>query len=121
MASFVIRDGKRVYRKYKVVRGKRIPYARWLYQIFHNIELPSDIDIHHKNGNPIDNRIENLEAISHTLHPKAHAGDSRYLPGKSISENGKIKKEYHQEWRRVNRDKCRESGRAYYNRKRNHV
>ncbi len=34
--------------------------------------LDKDEDVHHKNGNGKDNRIENLEVISHSKHAKLH-------------------------------------------------
>lgn len=38
----------------------------------HNGEIPKGFVIHHKNGNKLDNRIENLEMCSRSEHMKEH-------------------------------------------------
>ena len=38
-----------------------------------NGPMPPGMDIHHKNENKTDNRIENLAAIDHSKHPSVHA------------------------------------------------
>ena len=43
-------------------------------------EIPKGIDIHHKNGDKLDNRISNLEAISHGEHTSQHNKKHRKLP-----------------------------------------
>ena len=40
-----------------------IPYAHWVFQSFYG-EVPNGKIIRHKNGNNLDNRLENLECIS---------------------------------------------------------
>ena len=38
------------------------------YEEYHGISVPSTMDIHHKNGNKLDDSIENLEILSHSKH-----------------------------------------------------
>lgn len=45
---------------------------RLIYENFYKIELPSDIDIHHKDHNPKNNCICNLEALTHEEHTSKH-------------------------------------------------
>jgi sRNA-binding protein len=39
--------------------------------------LRRDTDVHHKNGNSLDNRYKNLEAIPHNEHAKKHYEENR--------------------------------------------
>ena len=40
----------------------------------HNGEIPEGWDVHHINGDKIDNRIENLKCVSRTEHKRTHLG-----------------------------------------------
>ena len=50
---------------------KRIRYHRSVWEK-HNGEIPAGYDIHHKNGDKLDNRLENLEAMHHNEHAVLH-------------------------------------------------
>ena len=44
--------------------------ARKLYEDYYDVALPSDIDVHHVDGNIRNNQIENLMALPHGEHSK---------------------------------------------------
>lgn len=65
---------------------------RLIYEDFWGITLPSEIDIHHKDGNKINNCILNLEALSHVEHSSSHkTGENHYLYGKTHSDETRRK------------------------------
>jgi len=45
---------------------------RLIYEKFYNVTLPEEIDIHHKDYNPKNNCILNLEALTHDEHTSLH-------------------------------------------------
>lgn len=50
---------------------------RWLHRdtwIFHNGPIPSGMDIHHIDENPLNNDISNLEMVEHGAHRHMHLG-----------------------------------------------
>lgn len=64
------------YRFIKVLREdkpsrKRLEH-RAVYEEYYNCCLLNWVDIHHKNGNKLDNSIENLEPIAHGKHTILH-------------------------------------------------
>ena len=53
--------------------------ARIIMEEFLEKKLPSFVLVHHKNENPLDNRIENLQLVTRAEHAKIHSGkDQRY-------------------------------------------
>ncbi|WP_405316184.1 HNH endonuclease [Methanobrevibacter sp.] len=45
---------------------------RLIYQDFHNILLPRNVHVHHKNNNKLDNCVLNLEAMAARDHARFH-------------------------------------------------
>lgn len=91
------------------------PQHRLIYEEHHGVILPRDWVVHHINGDPLDNRVENLEALSRSEHPSRHRtswrGDQKLCPDcgewKPIDEFGKgkvrvyctpCKRERHKRW-----------------------
>ena len=52
-------------------RGKKL--HRLIFEDFYNIKLPSNIDIHHNDGNRINNEIWNLIPLTHEEHSALHS------------------------------------------------
>ena len=48
---------------------------RLIYESYYNMEIPKGFQIHHRNNNPLDNHIENLEMLSQSEHMKHHANN----------------------------------------------
>lgn len=59
--------------------GRGLPHRvhRLVYESFHRTRLESTIDVHHRNGDRQDNRLDNLEAIHESLHPAARVHKKR--------------------------------------------
>ena len=49
---------------------------RLIYEDYHGVTLLPTTDVHHIDGNKLNNNIENLEAISHSEHSKRHMNGS---------------------------------------------
>lgn len=66
--------GRFVYDGYvNLIRnGKRFKEHRVIYEQYHKCCLLPKTDIHHINGNKLDNRIENLEVLSRKDHARFH-------------------------------------------------
>lgn len=47
-------------------------WHRLIYERFYDVVLPSEIDIHHRDHNPKNNCILNLEAMTHEGHARHH-------------------------------------------------
>lgn len=58
---------------------------RLIYEDFYGVELPSEISIHHKDGDKLNNCILNLEAMMKGAHHKHHN------TGNTLSEETKVK------------------------------
>ena len=57
-------------------KGKHVRLHRLIYE-FANGKLDSKIDIHHINGNKLDNRLDNLRAMTKNEHTREHNRISR--------------------------------------------
>lgn len=64
-----------------------IPYAIYLIREA-NIEIPTGYVVHHKNGNSLDDRLENLEVLSRAEHIEVHRPYFDRL--NNIQANGQI-------------------------------
>ena len=52
-------------------QGKYYSFHRWIWEK-HYGKIPSGYEIHHKNGDKLDNRIVNLECLTRGDHVKKH-------------------------------------------------
>jgi hypothetical protein len=59
-------------RKYDSRRKNTRYYARILYEQENNQILPSHIVVHHKDGNPMNDRIDNLQLMTRREHTMLH-------------------------------------------------
>lgn len=75
MTPIPTKDGKRLiasrYRKISV-RGRKVDQHRYIMEQHIGRKLERWEHVHHKNEDPHDNRIENLEVVSATAHIRHH-------------------------------------------------
>jgi len=67
---------RRAHRVYFMRSGGKFFLHRDIWE-FHNGEVPDGHHVHHINGDPLDNRIENLQCLPAGAHFKEHTQDRR--------------------------------------------
>ena len=60
--------------------GKKVRAHRWIMEQHLGRPLKADEEVHHKNHDPLDNRIENLEVMSRADHMAMHAAEKQVYP-----------------------------------------
>ena len=69
-------------------------FEKYLHRLIyedHYGEIPDGYMVHHKNENKLDNRIDNLELMSHEEHSAYHSKGKQYWLGRKHSEETKEK------------------------------
>jgi hypothetical protein len=71
-SEFWFKPTKKIPRKYKtiIVNGKQIREHRWIMEQHLGRKLKTCEHIHHINGDPLDNRLENLQIVSNSEHQR---------------------------------------------------
>ena len=64
--------------------GKKVRANRWIMEQELGRKLKPDEQVHHKNGDPLDNRLENLEVLTVKQHMCLH---KQIYPDLKICEN----------------------------------
>jgi len=64
---------------------------RVIFEDFYNITLPSNIVIHHNDGNPQNNEIWNLIPMTNGEHTALHSKGNTYCKGIIVSEETRLK------------------------------
>lgn len=68
-------------------KGHALHRAIW---IFHNGPIPSGHHIHHKDCDPLNNSIENLDCLTARQHCRAHSDLAKLDPSKDIYESRRM-------------------------------
>lgn len=66
-------------------RGKFL--HRLIYEHYHDVKIPKGMQIHHKNNNPLDNHVNNLEMLSQSKHMRHHANNMSKEHREKISKS----------------------------------
>lgn len=77
------KDGR--IRAYNKINKKVTSYPRLLIENFLNRKLLKTEDVHHKDGNPMNNNIENLEVMDHREHDRLHGGRNKKYEDKTMT------------------------------------
>lgn len=68
VAGTLARDRRNGYESWRVkVNGKKLGAHRIVWELVHQVDLPADVEIDHINGDPTDNRAENLRPVSREM------------------------------------------------------
>jgi len=67
------KDGKRLKRKFKRFNGKLVLNSHYVFCLYYRIiEIPKGFIIHHKDGNSLNDSIDNLVMMTDKSHKKFH-------------------------------------------------
>lgn len=72
------------HKRFHDYKGKSLHRAIWEY---HKGKIPEGYHIHHKDGDPFNNSIENLQCLTPKDHCKAHSELAKVDPSKDIYES----------------------------------
>lgn len=76
---------------------KDVKQHRWLMEIHIGRSLEPHEDIHHRNGDKSDNRLENLEIVGHSLHSTMTNGNRTYKRGLKHNVSSDVRRQ-RSEW-----------------------
>lgn len=68
------------YERVSIDKNKRVLVHRYVMEQHLGKKLTKDEHIHHKNGNKLDNRLENLQIVSQLEHNLVHKRKFIYCP-----------------------------------------
>lgn len=84
--------------------GKKVRAHRWIMEQHIGRPLKATEDVHHLNGNPLDNRIENLVVMTRLAHSRLHAIEKQKYP--DIKKCAKCGSKFKVNPRKRARNKC---------------
>ena len=96
----VLTVGSKKYR-WKRINGKCVRVSRLMMEQHLGRSLKDNEDVHHINGDSLDDRIENLQLMTHSEHSSlTNTGDSHpQWKGDDASDHAKYMREYNKERR----------------------